>query len=582
MAKYISRKFITDLISVSDIVKIISTKVNLKLYGNRYKSCCPFHKENNPSFVVNQEQQFYYCFGCKVHGNVVDFLMNYYKIGFVNSIEKLALINNVVMLYDDKYEKILDLSDSLKKIFFKFMFSLNKFYNKCLLFNENAKLAREFLFKRGLNLEIINKFSLGYSSILSIKDFINLYNKNKIDVLLNLGVLAKNNKGKIYDKLYNRITFPIWNLYGQIIAFGGRSLNENNVLKYMNSSSNIFFSKKKCIYGLYNLKKTKMKKLLVVEGYLDVLTLSKFGICYVVGLFGTNLHDEQIKILFKYTNKIIFCYDGDDVGLESYKKVIFLVSSYLNEIKKVYFMIIPKNYDPDTLIKEEGKYNFENRIKHSKYIFDFLFEDISLEYNLSTYWGKIKFTKFVLSFISRINSNLLKIFLCQKLGDIVGITDVNQLNKFVINDVNFNKNVNIKFKVLRYLISLLLNYPYLSNLVNLYDKLFFNSNVYVPGLCLFLDIVNICIYNKKFLFKNIKDRYKKKKIRYYLNMLFCWDYLNLNKNIDVVFIDNLNKLKILIINKKLDEMIFKEKKKGLNINEKNEIWNLLKLKNFKE
>ncbi len=580
MVKYISKKFIIDLISSSDIVKIISSEINLKLYGNKYKSYCPFHIENNPSFIVNKEQKFYYCFGCKVHGNVIDFLMNYYKINFIESVKKLAYINNTVILYENNFNYDLNLFKVSNNFFYEFMKDINKFYNNCLLFNEDSKLARNLLFSRGLDLEIINKFSLGYSSVFSINKFIYLYDKNKLDKLLNFGVLAKNSEGKIYDKLYGRITFPIWNLYGKIIGFGGRSVKENIISKYVNSSSNIFFSKKKCLYGLYNIKKKNLKKLLIVEGYLDVLTLNKFGIYYVVGLLGTNIYNDQIKILFKYTNNIIFCYDGDNVGIDSYKKIIMIISSYLSEKKKVYFMIIPKNYDPDTLIRKEGKFKFEDRINKSKHIFDFLFEYISLEYNLFTYCGKIKFANFVLNFISNINSNLLKVFLCQKLGDIVGITDFNQLSKLVVSNFNINNRINIKFKVLRYLIFLLLNNPYLSNLVNLSDNLFFGK-VNISGLLLFLDIVNICIYNNNILFKNILNKYKKKNIKYYLNILFNWNYLNLNKNIELVFIDNLNRLKILIINKKLEKMILKEKKIGLNENEKIKIWNLLKLKNLK-
>ncbi len=571
---YISNDFIKNLINNTSIVKVISSKINLKKIGEKYKSFCPFHIEKNPSFIVDDSKNFYYCFGCKSYGNVIDFLMNYYNINFIDSIKELAYINGVNLVFSNSFKKKEYFNFLLKKkYFYNLILELNNFYHKSLLYNKKLLFVKKFLFNRGLNIDLIKRFSIGYSSVYLFNEWIyglNYYKKNR---LLKFKILFRDNKGRLYDKLYNRIIFPIYNLYNKIIAFGGRSLNKNCFSKYINSSNNIFFSKKNCLYGLnYIKKKNNVNRILVVEGYMDVISLYKFKINYSVGLLGSFINNEQIKTLYFYTDKIIFCYDGDSSGLNSCKKTINLVLNYISETKESYFIFLPNNEDPDSIINKEGKSNFENRINNSLSIFKALFKLFFLDYNLL--WineSKFFFIKKVFYFISKIKSPLMKLYIRKKLFFEFGINDY-KLNNYI-----YLKKINLKFTIFRCLISLLLKKTNLSNLVNIHDKLF---NINIPGLLIFLNIVILCINNKNITFYEIIKFFRNKKIRFYLEFLFFWNFLPPNSNYKLIFLDLLKKLKIFIIDKRLNKFILKDEIYGLNLEEKKIVWYLVKLKNL--
>ncbi len=585
MVRFISNTFILNLISSSDIVKVISYDINLKKVGNIYKGFCPFHNEKNPSFTVNKTENFYYCFGCKVHGNIIDFLMNYHKLTFIESIKELSYLNCKKIIYKKNYNYNFYLFKKKKYIFYKFMNNMNKVYFFSL-FNKKKKLILDYLLKRGLNLKSIKKFSIGFSCSFFFNRFIKYYKKKELDFLVNIGILGKNKYNFIFDKLNNRIIFPIFDIKKRVVAFGGRSINNLYNFKYINSSNNIFFSKKCCLYGLCYIKKDnyKLNRIIVVEGYIDVIILNQFKIKYVVGLLGSSISNEQIKILFNYTDNIIFCYDGDESGLISLKRTINILFPYVSEGKNFYFMFLPKGEDPDSIIRKKGKKFFEKIIKSSISFFDYFFKIMSIGINVNTYENKIKFANNLLPYIYKIESPLIRIFLRKKLSRIIGLFDERILEKTINLNINKKKIIKKKFLILRYLIFFLIKKPYLSRLVNLYDPLFSEKKI-IYGLCLFLNIVKICMYEKNISTNDIINSCVNYKVKYYLNILrlckFC-DFYNENVNINIVFVDFLNKLKIIIINRKLDIMIKKEQIMGLSKKEKIIFWNLIKLKNLKK
>ncbi len=572
---YISNIFIKNLIYSTDIIKVISSKIPLKRVGTRYKTFCPFHKENNPSFVVDEDKKFYYCFGCKAYGNVIDFLMNFCNINFIDSIKELAVINGVDLVFsgtnDNKYSNNLSEKYCLSKL----NLEIGCFYHSSLIYNEKLNFVRLFLFKRGLNICLIKRFFIGYSSIELFKKWINSIESSKIEVFIKYGVLVKDKKGNIYDRLYNRIIFPIYNLYNEIIAFGGRILNCNYYSKYINSTCNFFFSKKKNLYGLNLIdKNSKINKILVVEGYMDVISLHKFGINYTVGLLGSSISSYQIKILYRYTNKIFFCYDGDISGLKSCESTIFLILNYISEIKKSFFIFLPNKEDPDSLIHKEGVNKFLDRINNSLSIFKALFKLFFLKYGLLlTDEKKIFFWKKIFYFVSKIRSPFIKFFIRRKILASIGIEEYN-LRNFLNFKFKCSKRKNT---ILRCLISLLIKHTELSNLVNVYDKLF---NINIPGLFFFLNLVILCINNKNMNFYELIKYKINSKYRLYLEYLFFWDFLIPNGDYKKVFLSLLNRLKIFIIDKKLSRLILRDKIFGLNLKEKKIVWNLIKLKNL--
>ncbi len=574
--KYISSLFINRLISCNDIVDIISSKINLKKVGRYYKSFCPFHNEKNPSFIVNKEKQFFYCFGCKSNGNVINFLIKINNYNFLDAIKELSNISGIPILYNNN--NFVNKNYLMnKKIFFELMFNLNKIYIKSLLLNLNINKINKFLLNRNINYKCIINFSIGYSYNFLVNKFIkNLSYKNKY-FLFKLGVLIKNKYGNFYDRLFNRIIFPIYNFNGNIIAFGGRSIINNNFSKYINSASNIFFSKNHNLYNFYNIikNKNKLKKILVVEGYIDVIMLYKFGINYSVALLGSNISKKQIEMLYFYTNKIIICLDGDKSNFSYINNMIKLLICFINSERMSFFVFLPYGEDPDSLIKKEGKILFEKRLSNSLSIIDVLFKFYFLKDNLLNYKNKIYFVNSLLPYISNIICPITRYFIKKKVFDKIGIWNEYNFKNFLLN-INKN-NIKVKFTLLRCLISLVLKYPKLSNKVNIYDKIF-NYNKNIPGLILFLDIVNLCLSNKNINIIKIISKFNNK-IKIYLIKLFLWNFFPKNINYNLIFSDALIKLKHFII-KSISKNILLNNNNlyELSLSKKIKIWNLIKFK----
>ncbi len=578
--KYISRLFINQLISSNDIVDIISSKISLKKVGRYYRSICPFHDEKNASFIVNRDKQFFYCFGCKSSGNIIDFLIKINNYNFLDAIKELSSISGIPILYNNiNFINKNYFRD--KKKFFKLMFNINKIYIKSLIINYKVYKISKFLIKRNINHKCIMHFSIGYSYSILVNKFINNLSYENKYFLFKLGILIKNKYGNFYDRLFNRIIFPIHNINGNIIAFGGRSIIDNNFIKYINSSNNIFFTKNYNLYNFYNIikNKNKLKRILVVEGYIDVIMLYKFGIKYSVALLGSNISKKQIEILYFYTNKIVLCLDGDKSNFFYIKNIIKILISFINKKRMSFFVFLPCGEDPDSLIQKEGKILFEKRINNSLSIIDILFKFYFLKSNFYNYKYKIYFVTSLLPYISKINCPVTKYFIKYKIFNKIGILSEYNLRNFLFLNINKN-NIKVKFTLLRCLISLLLKYPKLSYKVNLYDKIF-NYNRSIPGLVLFLDIVYLCINNKNINIINIISKFNNN-IKNYLIKLFLWNFFPKNVNYDLIFNDALIKLKFFIIKNILKKILLNNNNLyELSLSRKIKIWNLIKFNKLK-
>ncbi len=578
--KYISRSFISELLLSTDIIKLISSKINLKKIGSTYKCCCPFHKEKNPSFVVNEEQKYFYCFGCKIYGNSIDFLMKFYNYNFLESIKYLADFNGIKFIFNKTLYTKKNKFYNTKIFYFKLMHFLAKLYHNYLIKNKELNYIRDFLILRNFNLKIIKRFVIGYSTSNLLKFLLNFLDKKKINFLIKYGVFIKDKNNNIYDRFNNRIIFPILDVYGRVVAFGGRSVNNINLLKYINTSKNIFFSKKRNLYGLNYIKKTRSKSIFIVEGYIDVITLHKFGFVNTVGLLGSSISLEQVKILYFYTNTLVFCFDGDKIGLKSIKKTLKLLLFYVNEIKKSYFIFLPQGEDPDSLINKKGKKEFIKYIKKAKSIFYVLFKIYLFKKNIFFYETKFYSFKKIFSLINRINSPIIKFFLNKELYIKMGIEKSNSIYLDNLKYKNFKFKNNRFVLIIRYLISLLLKNLFLSQLVNIYDEIF--GFVNFPVLSLFLNIINFSILNKIFTFNEILKKFSKDFIRFYLEYLFLKNYFSFNIDDKLYFLNFLEKLKIFLIDIKVDTILKKKLFHNLNMKEKKKIWYLIKLKNFKK
>jgi len=365
MAGRIPRVFINDLLARTDIVDLIDARVKLKKQGKNYHACCPFHHEKTPSFTVNGDKQFYHCFGCGAHGNAVDFLMNYDRLEFVECIEELATMQGLEVPYEVGTGPT-PMERHQRQSLYQLMEPLSAFYQQSLKQPAGAP-AREYLAKRGLSDEVINHFAIGFAPA-GWDNALKRFGKNADDIssLNDAGMLVTNDQGRSYDRFRERVMFPIRDKRGRVIAFGGRVLGDG-MPKYLNSPETDIFHKGRQLYGLYEaqLKHPTPTRLLVVEGYMDVVALAQFGIDYAVASLGTSTTAEHIQLLFRVTDTVVCCYDGDRAGREAAWRALETALPYLNDGRQLRFMFLPDGEDPDTLVRKEGKEQFEQRMEQA-------------------------------------------------------------------------------------------------------------------------------------------------------------------------------------------------------------------------
>lgn len=379
-----SNNFPEELRSHITISDVVSKRVALKKKGKDYWGLCPFHNEDSPSFSVNDQKGFYHCFGCGAHGDIIGFVINNERLGFKEAVIKLANDYNIkIPLIADQQEDKEQQSKTQRQ--FLIIEEACRFFENNL-FSRSGSEALGYLQQRGLKIEDIKKFRLGFA----IDSFDNLlqFLKSKSfsdSEILSVGLLSKSDNGKLYDKFRKRIIFPISNSQGKIIAFGGRILGEGEP-KYLNSPETELFHKGKNLYNFSLAKKAiyDQKFVVVVEGYMDAISLAVRGIENVVAPLGTALTIDQLKILLKVTNDIVICLDGDAAGIKAMRRVIDLILPHINSDYLIRFAILPNGNDPDDFVRLNGKNAMEKFLKDaqnlSQVLFEFEAKDLKIDY----------------------------------------------------------------------------------------------------------------------------------------------------------------------------------------------------------
>lgn len=386
MAYTFSEEWIEEVRAGNDIADVISEYVSLKSGGKSLLGLCPFHTEKTPSFNVNLEKQFYYCFGCQEGGNVIHFIMNIEKINFVDSLKFLAERAHIPIPDQDNFDHYHQ-NRILKDRIYEIGKEAAHYYHQLLLSIE-GKAAIQYLYDRGIADVTIRKFGLGYSGekwnalmgYLIAKGF-------TLEELLLAGVII-DNKDKKYDRFRNRIMFPIINIHGKVIGFGGRVLNHSNP-KYLNSPETIVFNKSLNLYG-FNLinRKQMMEKMIVVEGYMDVISLHQHGVKNVVATLGTSLTQEQAKLLCRSAHEIYIAYDGDAAGQKATIRGMDILRSEGCKVKIISF---PDNMDPDEFIRNKGIEGFQEQIMKAHSFIEYQLNLIKLKYDLMTQEGRTQY-----------------------------------------------------------------------------------------------------------------------------------------------------------------------------------------------
>ena len=418
---FIDRDFINDLPNRVDIVGLINKRVALKKAGKDYKACCPFHEEKTPSFTVVPTKQIYHCFGCGESGGIIDFVMKYDHLSFVEAIETVAGESGISVVYDQTAKPV----DMRFKRYNQIMSELNDFYQNQLKSSSEKNKVVSYAKKRGISGSIAKRFELGFAP----PGWTNLFdqysmNEDSVQDLLSMGMIVpkKDKKDDYYDRFRNRLMFPIHNAKGSVIGFGGRVLSSQDNPKYLNSPETPLFSKSKELYGLYHCRKysRKIDSILVVEGYMDVIALHQHGITNVVATLGTATTPAHLQVLSRSAETIVFCFDGDKAGRDAAWKALKTSLPSITSGLVIKFLILPQGEDPDTLINKESAKAFNSRIEGAQTLSSFLIEHIKSKVPFDTIEGKTLFLEKSASLINLVNYSIYRQQLIEGIAHAIG------------------------------------------------------------------------------------------------------------------------------------------------------------------
>ena len=416
MAGKIPQSFIDQVVNQTDIVDLIDSYIDLKPKGKEYTACCPFHGEKTPSFTVNREKQFYHCFGCGAHGTAIGFLMEHEGLEFVETIEVLAQRLGLEVSYEKGSKK----NDGFSEIYTT-LESTNRYYQQQL---RKHPEAIEYLKSRGITGEISQRFNIGFAP----PGFDNL--RSQLDIksatLIKAGLLTEKSPSKVYDRFRHRIMFPIKDPRGRVIAFGGREI-DGSVPKYINSPETDLFHKGSTLYGLYEARQAlgKIKSLLIVEGYMDVVALAQHGVNNAVATLGTATTSQNIRNLLRYTSNLIFCFDGDRAGKDAAWKALEQILPEYKDGIDIRFAFMPQGEDPDSLIRTAGQPAFQSHLEQALPLSEYFFSKLTAEVDTSSLDGKAKLANLAQPLISKIPKIVFKDLMLKELNLRVGasITD---------------------------------------------------------------------------------------------------------------------------------------------------------------
>jgi len=574
MAGRIPRVFINDLLARTDIVDLIDARVKLKKQGKNYHACCPFHNEKTPSFTVNGEKQFYHCFGCGAHGNALDFLMNYDKLEFVESVEELAAMHNLEVPFEAGSGPSL-IERHQRQNLYQLMDGLNAFYQQSLA-QPAAEPARQYLANRGMSSEIITRFAIGYAPP-GWDNVLKRFGGNSENrkSLIDAGMLVTNDQGRSYDRFRERVMFPIRDKRGRVIGFGGRVLG-NDTPKYLNSPETDIFHKGRQLYGLYEAQQDndEPQRLLVVEGYMDVVALAQYGINYAVASLGTSTTADHIQLLFRVTKNVICCYDGDRAGRDAAWRALETALPWMSDGRQLRFMFLPDGEDPDTLVRKEGKEAFEARMEQAQPLSTFLFNSLLPQADLTTPDGKTQLAALALPLISQVPGETLRIQLRQILGNKIGIFDDTQLDRLMPKQADNTAPrpaPQLKRTTMRILIGLLIQNPELAPQVPPLGGL---DPSRLPGLGLFTELVNTCLSQPGLTTGQLLEHYRGTKEAATLEKLSMWDDIADKDIAEKTFTDALNHMFDSMLERRQEELIARDRTHGLSNEERRELWQL--------
>lgn len=435
MAGLIPQSFIDDLLHRTDILEVVDKRVPLKKSGKNYQACCPFHNEKTPSFSVQPERQFYYCFGCGAGGNAIGFVMNFDHLDFPQAVETLARDAGVEVPREESKAETRRQSEHAKLL--DVLEQASKFYQFQLRHHAERKRPIEYLKTRGVSGEIARDFAIGYAP----PGWDKLIEAIGVDAqqqknLLKAGMVIERNKPEgeevrkdndkrspYYDRFRDRIMFPIRDSRGRTIAFGGRVLGDDKP-KYLNSPETPVFHKGAELYGLYESKKfgDKFSRLLLVEGYMDVIALAQMGIRNAVATLGTATSDRHLTRMFRAVSEVVFCFDGDAAGLNAAWRALETSLPLMEDGRRVRFLFLPEGDDPDTHVRKVGKDKFLEKVEQAVPLEQFFFDKLSEDLDIDSIEGKARLSNLAKPLIRQLPKGVYGQLMLDRLSDTLGVS----------------------------------------------------------------------------------------------------------------------------------------------------------------
>jgi DNA primase len=418
MAGHIPESFIDELLARTDIVELISARVPLKKVGRNFVARCPFHDEKTPSFTVSPDKQFYHCFGCGASGSAIRFLMEYEHLSFPEAVEALAAHCGLQMPQERNFQAA---EDAKRRHQQQALYQLNQevaaFYARQLK-GPSGRAAVAYLRRRGVDEKTAGRYGLGYAPA----GWETLSQHFKDELLEQAGLVIAKEDGRRYARFRHRLMFPIRNRRGQVVGFGGRALDEAQSPKYLNSPETEVFNKSREVYGLYEALQAggRPQRILVVEGYLDVIALAQYGIPYAVAILGTAVTSEHTRLLFRYAEELMFCFDGDAAGYKAAWRALEAVLPQLESGRKVSFLWLPQGEDPDSLIRKEGAEGFTRRLRQAEPLSVYFFRALSEGLNLAHLEDKLVLRERARPLLQRLPNGEFRRMMQSRLAELAG------------------------------------------------------------------------------------------------------------------------------------------------------------------
>ncbi len=574
MSGKIPQAFIDELLILVDIVDLIDAKLQLKKTGRNFVAKCPFHNEKTPSFSVNREKQMFYCFGCGVGGNVITFVMNYDHLGFVEAVEDLAEFAGITLpereASDDNSERSdLNAIYSLQK-------QVTDFYSDQLFKKPAGRKAIRYLKNRGVTGDVARLFLLGYAppgwNTLVDAQF-------DLSMLVNAGLSVKNDAGRCYDRFRDRVVFPIRDRRGRVIGFGGRVLDDS-VPKYLNSPETAVFQKGKELYGLYELLQnaTKPERILVVEGYMDVIALAQNGIENSVATLGTATSRNHVETLFRYTKEIVFCFDGDKAGYEAAWRAVEVAMPSLRDGLQIRIMHLDLGSDPDSYVRHVGAERFCTEAAGATVFSDYFFDRLGSGLDLSGIEGRANLVAKAKPLLTRLPNGVLRELMRNRLKDIAKIDSIE------LSASKMGQNGHAKFQLskksrlspspVRMAVAILVQYPETAKNVDL--KAACGIRPINKGLELLYEVLKILHEKPQITSAGLIERFRGRPAEKYVNALAQFELLVSDQGLELELTDALARIEQREKERTLTDLLHKAEENELNDQERNELKRLLR------